>query len=138
MLVAFRRFCAKALLINTPQRPDTPDVNMPPKTLAKSRYPKRKRAEIDYDVDKSFVDVPDLDDDGYFSEELGEDSTIFASSYFPAAGASAPPTNTITVVEVDSEYEDATFGSRKKIKKVCLALRFGPRNSLISVYSARS
>ncbi|KAH8751606.1 hypothetical protein F5883DRAFT_207661 [Diaporthe sp. PMI_573] len=90
---------------------------MPPKTLAKGRYPKRKRAEIDYDVDKSFVDVPDLDDDGYFSEELGEDSTISASSYFPAAAASAPQTNTITVVEVDSEYEDATFGSRKKIKK---------------------
>jgi hypothetical protein len=138
MLVAFRRFCAKALLTNAPQRPDTPDVNMPPKTLAKGRYPKRKRAEIDYDVDKSFVDVPDLDDDGYFSEELGEDSIISASSYFPAAAASAPQTNTITVVEVDSEYEDATFGSRKKTKKVCLALRFGPRSSLISVYSARS
>lgn len=123
-------------------------------TVTKDRYPKRKRATIDYDVEKSFADVSDLEeedeDDGYHSEELGEDSTNSGGSNSSgAAGASASAqasktataTATATVApnvdDHDSEYEDATFGSRRKIKKVCLALPTIPRNSLIRVYSAR-
>lgn len=112
---------------------DPQQANMAP-TVTKDRYPKRKRATIDYDVEKSFADVSDLEeedeDDGYHSEELGEDSTNSGGSNSSgAAGASASAqasktataTATATVApnvdDHDSEYEDATFGSRRKIKK---------------------
>lgn len=98
------------------------------------RYPKRKRATVDYDVDKSFADVSDLEDedDGYYSEELGEDSPISVGSNTSGAAsaqASEAVAVSVNVDDHDSEYEDATFGSRKKLKKVGLALTTGPRDS---------
>lgn len=95
--------------------------------VTKNRYPKRKRAIIDYDVEKSFVDVADSEGagDGNESEDLGEEEpAIPASSHAASAASSAQPSNTVTVSvfegDHDSEYEDATFGSRRKIKKVSL------------------
>lgn len=76
-----------------------------------SRYPKRKRAEVNYEIDLSIDGDLDLEDAGYFSEELGEDSTASASS------THSQRPDAVAEVEVDSEFEDATFGSRR-IKKV--------------------
>lgn len=105
---------------------------MPPKVNQGSdRYPKRKRAEVNYEVDMSIDGDLDLEDDGYFSEELGEDSS-----------ASANPTTAQqpdTAAEVDSEFEDATFGSRRT-KKVGRTPHFASHNLLTqnSVRSLRS
>lgn len=109
---------------------------MAPSVTQQGRYPKRKRAKVNYDVEQSFVDVSDLEDDGYFSEELGEAAP--GSPHTPANASSAHQADSITVVEIDSEYEDATFGSRKILKKVCITLRVGACNSLTRVHSARS
>ncbi|KAK7729304.1 hypothetical protein SLS63_006177 [Diaporthe eres] len=90
-------------------RRDT-NATMAPK-VKPSRYPKRKRAEVNYEIDMSIDGDLDLEDAGYFSEELGEDSTASASS------AHSQRPDAVAEVEVDSEFEDATFGSRR-IKKV--------------------
>lgn len=78
---------------------------MPPK-VTRDRYPKRKRAPVNYEIDLSIDGDLDLEDDGNVSEELGEDSQH----------------GTVAIAEVedevDSEIEDATFGSRRIIKKV--------------------
>lgn len=98
-----------------------------------SRYPKRKRAEVNYEIDLSIDGDLDLEDAGYFSEELGEDSTASASSTHSQQPDAAAE------VEVDSEFEDATFGSRR-IKKVGSTLRSASHNLLMSnsVKSLRS
>lgn len=105
---------------------------MAPK-VTPSRYPKRKRAEVNYEIDLSIDGDLDLEDNGYFSEELGEDSTASAKS------TAAQQPDTIAEVEVDSEFEDATFGSRR-IKKVGRTSRSALRNLLMSnsVRSLRS
>ncbi|POS69744.1 hypothetical protein DHEL01_v211860 [Diaporthe helianthi] len=111
---------------------DAPNPNMAP-AATKDRYPKRKRATIDYNLDKSFADVSDLDDedDGYHSEELGEDSTLSAGSNASGAAAGAQASQTVTValnvVDVNSEDEDGTFGSRRKPKKPKFKGRFQPK-----------
>lgn len=110
---------------------------MAPSVAQVGRYPKRKRAEVNYDLEQSFVDLSDPEDVGYFSEELGEDSADPASPHTPATAASAHHEDSITVAENDSEYEDATFGSRKIIKKVRITLRVGACHSLTRVHSAR-
>ncbi|KAG6358394.1 hypothetical protein INS49_014278 [Diaporthe citri] len=87
---------------------------MPPK-VTQDRYPKRKRAEVNYEIDLSIDGDLDLEDAGYFSEELGEDSTASASSTTPQQP------NAVTTVEDDSEFEDATFGSRRTKKRKVVA-----------------
>ncbi|KAG8158319.1 hypothetical protein KVR01_012080 [Diaporthe batatas] len=129
-------------LLNTPPTSlasrDTPQANMAP-AVTKARYPKRKRATVDYDVDKSFADVSELEDeeDGYHSEELGEDSTVSDGSNNAAGAAGgaggAQPSKTVTTTpsvddhDHDSEYEDATYGSRRKLKKRKIAGRVNGR-----------
>lgn len=100
------------------------------------RYPKRKRATVNYEIDHSIDGDLDLEDDGNVSEELGEDSTISAGS---ANSTNAQHRDTITVPEVDSEIEDATFGSRR-VKKVGYTSALHPHKLLTpnSVKSSRS
>lgn len=102
---------------------------MPPK-VTKDRYPKRKRADVNYEIDLSIDGDLDLEDNGYFSEELGEDSTASANS------TTAQQPDTVTIVEDDSEFEDATYGSRR-IKKVGSSPRLD-FHSLLMSNSAKS
>ena len=87
------------------------------------RYPKRKRAAVNYEIDQSIDGDLDLEDDGNISEELGEDDSAATEPDAPAGAVNPEPVEMVAVIEVDSEYEDQTYGSRK-IKKVCL-----PRSS---------
>ena len=97
-------------------------------SMTQRRYPKRKRATVNYEIDQSVDGDLDLEDDGNVSEELGEDSTASASS---ANSINAQHRDAITVAEVDSEFEDATFGSRR-IKKVGHSLEFHSHKLLMS------
>lgn len=81
-------------------------------TVNQSRYPKRKRIDVNYEIDLSIDGDLDLEDDGNVSEELGEESSSSADS------TSVQQHDAVSVVEDDSEFEDATFGSRKILKKV--------------------
>lgn len=99
--------------------------------VTERRYPKRKRAEVNYEVDQGIDGDLDLEDDRNTSEELGEDVPAPASAANSANARQPDP-----VVEVDSEFEDATFGSRK-IKKVSGVLRPHP-DTLLTSNSARS
>lgn len=99
--------------------------------VTKPRYPKRKRAEVNYEIDLSIDGDLDLEDDRNVSEELGEDVPAPASAANPANARQPDP-----IVEVDSEFEDATFGSRK-VKKVGDFLRPDP-HALLTSNSARS
>lgn len=81
------------------------------------RYPKHKQPEINYNVDQSFVNLSDFEDDGHISEELGEESNAPVSPYTSASAARAYQEDLVTVVEVDSAYEDAMFGSCKVLSR---------------------
>lgn len=102
---------------------------MAPK-VQQHRYPKRKRAAVNYEIDQSIDGGLDLEDDGNISEELGEDSSASANS------TSAQQTDATITFETDSEFEDATFGSRRT-KKVSFNLRFAS-HSLLTSNSVRS
>lgn len=97
---------------------------MAPK-VDQDRYPKRKRAAVNYEIDQSMDGDLDLEDDGNLSEELGEDSSASANP------TKAQQTAAVTTFDTDSEFEDATFGSRR-IKKVSLTLRFASHSPLTS------
>lgn len=97
---------------------------MAPK-VEQDRYPKRKRAAVNYEIDQSVDGDLDLEDDGNLSEELGEDSSASADS------TNAQQAAAVTTFETDSEFEDATFGSRR-IKKVSFTVRFASHNPLTS------
>lgn len=97
---------------------------MAPK-VQQDRYPKRKRAAVNYEIDQSIDGDLDLEDDGYLSEELGEDSSASADS------TSAQQTDAAITFETDSEFEDATFGSRRT-KKVSFTFRFASHSLLTS------
>ncbi|KAL2276072.1 hypothetical protein FJTKL_01358 [Diaporthe vaccinii] len=101
------------LFAHLSSRRDT-NATMAPK-VKPSRYPKRKRAEVNYEIDLSIDGDLDLEDAGYISEELGEDSTASASSTHSQQPDAAAE------VEVDSEFEDATFGSRRIKKRKVVA-----------------
>lgn len=81
-------------------------------TVNQSRYPKRKRVDVNYEIDLSIDGDLDLEDDGNVSEELGEDDSSSADP------TSVQQHNAVSIVEDDSEFEDASFGSRKILKKV--------------------
>lgn len=107
---------------------------MAPK-VNQSRYPKRKRADVNYEIDLSIDGDLDLDADGYVSEELGEESSSSVDT------TNAHQHELVCVEEDNSEFEDATFGSRRIPKKVShKLLPFHSHNSLKahSVKSLRS
>lgn len=107
---------------------------MAPK-VDQSRYPKRKRADVNYEIDLSIDGDLDLENDGYISEELGEESSSSVDT------TNAHQHELVSVEEDNSEFEDATFGSRRIPKKVGHTLvPFHPHNSLTanSAKSSRS
>lgn len=78
-----------------------------------ARYPKRRRTIVNYHVDHAI----DLDEDeAELSEELGEDATTSSKD------VTAPVDDKSDHDEIESELEDATYGSRKS-NKVCLSIK---------------
>jgi hypothetical protein len=145
MLSLLRRLYTKPLLTNPLQQNyGTTTTAMPAPEKDTSRYPKRKRAQVDYDVEKSFADFSDDEDHGgYVSEELGNDWAVSDTALPPSGAANSPKADDLIAVfkvEVDSEYEDATFGSRKKTKKVWCPLLIGchpPPPTLLTFVTAQ-
>lgn len=75
-----------------------------------ARYPKRRRNLVNYDVDHALAIV---EDEAEPSEEHGQEATA------PAEDLTAPANDESDHDEIESEVEDATYGSRKS-KKVRL------------------
>lgn len=75
-----------------------------------ARYPKRRRNIVNYHIDHA-IDVDE--DEAELSEELGEEVTTSPED------VTSPANDESDHDEMESEAEDATYGSRKS-KKVLL------------------